>query len=202
MRRIFSEEEVAPRQRFWSRQFDPVATRSQELFDGIFGVILPILCFVVDPIVFRGGFFGGPMLDGYQALAYLVSVVEIGVFIVWRTFRKQLVAFSAPFAGVLFAGGFFASAIGLAILPVSMFALLVVIGILGFIPFFTAFVYFRSAVRAMNDQIRNSTFGFRYMTAALAGLLAIGLSVIGSVYLQPLMPQQERPSRDWMDLDD
>ena len=100
MRRIFSEEE-APKKRFgirpfWIRQFEPVPTRSQELFDGIFGVILPILCFVADPIVFRGGFFGGPMLEGYQVLAYLVSTIEIGVFIVWRTFRTQLVTFSAP----------------------------------------------------------------------------------------------------------
>lgn len=206
MRRIFSEEE-APTKRFgirpfWIRQFEPVPTRSQELFDGIFGVILPILCFVADPIVFRGGFFGGPVLEGYQVLAYLVSTIEIGVFIVWRTFRKQLVTFSAPFAGVLFAGGLFSAAIGIAILPLSMLALLVVIGILGFTPFLTAFVYFRSGVRAMKDQVNNSTFGFRYMTAALAGLLAIGLSVCGSVYLEPLLPKHERPARYWIDLDD
>src|ERR687891_644900 len=100
MRRVFSEEEVQPKPRFWRRQFVPVPTRGQELFDGIFGVILPVLCFVADPAVFKGTILGSPWLGDYQVVAYLMSAVEIAVFIVWRTFRKQLVTFSAPFAGV------------------------------------------------------------------------------------------------------
>jgi hypothetical protein len=203
MRRIFSEEEAAPKKRFWRRQFDSVPTRSQDLFDGIFGVILPVLCFVADPIVFKGGVMDAPWLEHYQVLAYLVSVVEMGVFIVWRTFRKQLTAFSAPFAGVLFAGGLISTSIGIAILPLTLFGLLVLIGILGFVPFLTAFVYFRSGVRAMKDQVRNSTFDFRFMTAGLAGILAIALSVLGSIYIQPMFPRVDPAERrSFMDLDD
>ena len=201
MRRIFSdEEEAATRKRFWSRQFDQVPTRSQDLFDGIFGVILPVLCFVADPTVFKGGVLDAPWLEHYQVLAYLVSVVEMAVFIVWRTFRKQLTTFSAPFAGVLFAGGLISTSIGIAILPLTLFGLMILIGVLGFIPFLTAFVYFRSSVRAMKDQVRNSTFGFRFLTAALAAIFAVLLPVWGSIYLQPLVPKTER--RAFMDLDD
>ncbi len=202
MRQIFSEKEVQPKPRFWRRQFGPVPTRGQELFDGIFGVIFPVLCFVADPVVFKGTILGFPWLGDYQVLAYLVGAIEMGVFIVWRTFRKQLTTFSAPFAGVLFAGALFSTAIGIAILPLSLFGLLLVIGILGFTPFLTAFVYFRSGVRAMKDQVNNSTFNFRFMTAGLAGLLVIALSVGGSICLQPFFSKPERANRSFLDMDD
>lgn len=201
MRRIFAEEEV-PRKNFWKRQFEPVQTPGQATFDGIFGVILPVLCFVADPAIFKGLELGPPFLRRYQILAYLVAVLEMGVFIVWRTFRNQLTTFSAPFAGVLFAGGLFSTAIGIVILPLSAIGLVVLIGIFGFVPFLTAFVYFRSAVRAMKDQVNNSTFEFRFLTAGLAGVLVIGLSVLGNMYLQPLFPPLQPSSRSWMDLDD
>jgi hypothetical protein len=152
--------------------------------------------------VFKGTFLGFPWLGDYQVLAYLVGAIEMAVFIVWRTFRTQLTTFSAPFAGVLFAGGLFSTLIGIAILPLSLFGLLLFIGILGFTPFLTAFVYFRSGVRAMKDQVNNSTFNFRFMTAGLAGLLVIALSVGGSICLQPFFHKPERVSRGWMDIDD
>src|SRR5829696_7204837 len=101
MRRVLGEEEEIPRKGFWRHQFGPVPTAKQDLFDGIFGVILPVVCLVADPIVFKGGFLD-PWLDNFQVLAYLTSTIEIAVFIVWRTFRKQLITVSAPFAGILF----------------------------------------------------------------------------------------------------
>ena len=201
MRRIFAEEEV-PKKSFWKRQFDSVQTPGQATFDGIFGVILPVLCFVADPTVFKGLLLGPAWLRQYQVLAYLVAVVEIGVFIVWRTFRKQLTTFSAPFAGVLFAGGLFSTAIGIVILPLTLIGLFVLVGVLGFTPFLTAFVYFRSGVRAMKDQVNNATFEFRYLTAGLAGMLVIALSIWGSTYLQPLFPPLEPSARPWLDLYD
>lgn len=203
MRRVFSEEEVIPvRPRFWRRQFAPVATRPQDMFDGIFGVILPVLCLVADPLIFKNGIFGPPEFGRYQVLAYLVSTVEIAIFIVWRTFRKQLTTFSAPFGGVLLAGGLFSTAIGILILPLTLLGLLFLIGALGFIPFLTGFVYFRNGVRAMKDQVNNSTFGFRFLTAALAGILVIGLSFWGSLYIKPIVPQREhRPFDDTWDGD-
>lgn len=196
MQRIFAEEK-APRTPFWRRQFDPVPTYGQELFDGIFGVILPVLCFAADPIVFKGDFLHGPFFGEYQVLAYLTSAIEIAVFIAWRSLREHLTTFSAPLAGVLFAGGLFSTAIGVLILPLSVLGLMFLVGVLGFVPFLTAFVYFRSAVRAMKDQVRNSTYGYRYMTAALAGMLIVAMSVGGSIFLQPLLPRTEQANRAW-----
>ena len=47
---------------FWRRQFAPSLTRPQVVFDITFGVIGPILCFGFDPLVFRGGLGGAPLL--------------------------------------------------------------------------------------------------------------------------------------------
>jgi hypothetical protein len=195
MRRIFSEPEV-PKKRFWRRQFEQVPTRGQYLFDGAFGVIAPVLCFVADPVVFKGVILGTPWLEKYQLLAYLMSAVAMAVFIVWRTCRTQVATFSAPFAGVFIAGGMLSASIGIAILPLTLFGLLFVLGIFGFVPFLTAFVYFRSGVRAIRDQVNNSTFEYRFMTAGLAGLLVIAFSVWGSIYLQPLMSRPDS-ARAW-----
>jgi len=37
---------------FWDKQFTVQATESQMIFDVIFGVALPIFCFLMDPAVF------------------------------------------------------------------------------------------------------------------------------------------------------
>jgi hypothetical protein len=89
MSSILWEPVVPNKPRFWARQFAVVRTPDQDKFDAIFGVILPVLCFMVDPIVFKGGINGGPELEDYQLIAYLISTVEMGMFLVWRTFPNR-----------------------------------------------------------------------------------------------------------------
>src|SRR6059036_1217018 len=48
------------RPRFWKRQFLGPATTPQIIFDVVFGIVGPVLCFVFDPVVFRGDFLGEP----------------------------------------------------------------------------------------------------------------------------------------------
>lgn len=54
------------RPRFWRKQFAPQVTRPQINFDIVFGIAGPILCFAFDPVVFRGGIGGGPLLADYK----------------------------------------------------------------------------------------------------------------------------------------
>jgi len=54
--------------------------------------------------------------------------------------------------GVLISGAVFSVAIGVAILPLSIIGLILVIGIFGFIPFITAFVYLRVGWRALKSE--------------------------------------------------
>jgi hypothetical protein len=170
---------------FWRTQFGPYETGGQTGFDYAFGVVLPIACFVADPIVFKtGGFWGDtPVLGNYRLIAYFVSAVEIAVLLFWLLLRRHLTPFSAPIAGVLLAGGIFSTVIGLVILPFSIIGLTFGIGLAGFTPFLTGLVYLRNGARAMRAQLKNSLFGYRFLIAVLAAVLVIGTPVLVSMQL-------------------
>ncbi len=197
MRRILDNAEVTKKEGFWKRQFAADPTAAQDRFDLWFGVALPVACFVLDPAIFKGGILGRGLLEAYRLFAYMVSALEIGMFLCWFTFRRDLAEFAAPFAGVLVAGAIFSMVIGVVLLPLSVFATLFVIGIAGFTPFFTAFVYLRNGVRAMKAQLNNSTFGLRYLIALLAAFLVLVFPLFWSAYLQGEIPGTHQEQRAW-----
>lgn len=135
---------------FWRRQFDDAPTLPQRRFDVLFGVVMPVLCFVFDPIVFKGEFAGdGGLFQRHQVYAYTISALEMValctlLFSAGRAQRRP-----AALAGMLLAGAAFSLAVGMAILPFSVLGILFfLVGLLGFVPFLTAFVYLRNGWRA------------------------------------------------------
>jgi hypothetical protein len=185
MNPILSQTFSAKRPRFWVRQFAPIPTRTQDGFDITFAVVLPVLCLVIDPLVFKGNSFGAPLLEDYQLLAYLVCTIEMGLFLTWRTFRRQLVEFAPVFAGVFFAGAMFSVLVGVVVLPYSVIGLMfLLIGALGFTPFLTALVFFRNGFRALRANVNNSTILFRLSVATLSGVLVLGLPFLASIQLE------------------
>jgi len=141
---------------FLRRQFSPPTSYAQKVFDVLFGVVAPILCFVFDPIVFRSAYFGPALFPDYQAFAYLVSGIEIFVLIIWLLLSGHLPAPRLA-GGVLMAGALFSGVIGMALLPFSLLGLSMGIGIFGFIPFLTALVYLRNAKSAFQLATKSST---------------------------------------------
>jgi hypothetical protein len=136
---------------FWKKQFSEEITPLQNWFDVAFGVIAPILCLVFDPVVFRDGFLGG---KGYLSHIRLFAYISIGFGIItlsiWLLSRNRKANILVGFiSGILLVGSLLAMALGVFLLPVSLFGLLVAIGILGFIPFLTAFVFLRNGIRAV-----------------------------------------------------
>ena len=84
--------------------------------------------------------------------------------------------------GVLISGAVFSVAIGVAILPLSIIGLLLIIGIFGFIPFITAFVYLRVGWRALKNG--ESTTPVSWATALVIGaILSLGIPALLSVYV-------------------
>jgi len=163
----------APRPRraggFWRRQFDGVPTRAQRWFDVTFGVVMPLLCFYFDPVVFRGGFFNGQGLyPGVRFYAYTISALEMVALCVWLCGAGRAKRGPAVLTGVLLAGSMFSFILGVAILPLSLIGLVVLIGVFGFVPFLTALVYVRNAVRAASTAGRGG--------AGLEGLAAAALA--------------------------
>jgi len=184
MSRILSEEvDNNDRPRFLVRQFALQRTEAQDVFDVCFGIFFPILVLVADPAVFKGGIFGEPILARYQFFAYLVTAIEIAIFLVWLILHRHLRPFTAPIAGILLAGALFSFVVGILIFPFSVLGLIVLIGAAGFTPLLTGFVYLRTGVRALKVQERNVAFEGRFLIAAMAALLAIALPALVSIQI-------------------
>ena len=187
MRTLFVDESIShepefDRPGFFARQFGPERTEPQLIFDLLIGVIGPVVCFFADPIVFKGGMIGlgSPLYGRFQLLAYGVALIEIPILVCWLGLGRHLLSFSAPIGGVLIAGAVFSFVIGVFIFPFSVMGLFVIVGVLGFTPFLTAFVFLRNGVRALGGQVHNAAHSSRYLTATFAGLLAFGLPVLAN----------------------
>ena len=183
MQSVLSRDPFAPRQAnssgFWARQFADVSTEKQDRFDIVLGIVLPVICLVVDPIVFQGGFFGEqPILGRFQLFAYLFCGLQIGIFLCWRTLARHLAPAAGLIGGILLAGALFSFIVGVLILPFTLLGLIILIGIVGFTPFLTAFVYLRTGIRALRSQQRNVLFESRFLLAVLTALLSVALPVL------------------------
>lgn len=142
---------VRPRrtQGFWRRQFDDAPTTAQRRFDVTFGIVMPILCLACDPIVFSSGFdYESALYPQWRLYAYTVSALEIVALCAWLCGAGRASRRPAALSGMMLAGALFSFAVGFSILPYSVFGLLIIIGIFGFVPFLTAFVYLRNGWRA------------------------------------------------------
>jgi len=161
---------------FWSRQFAVDRTKAQNTFDTLFGVILPVLVLIVDPVVFQGGLIGErPLLGKYQIFAYLISGIEMAILLVWLTLNRYVKGLSSVIGGALIGGAIFSVIVGIVILPYSLIGLILLVGAAGFIPFLTGFVYLRSGIRALRSQEKNATFQYRFLLATVATVIAVAV---------------------------
>ena len=165
--------------RFWRRQAgfeqgERPRGSGPVVWDLMFGVALPVVCFVFDPIVFRG--YG--RLERLQFFAYVFSGLEMAVLLFWLACGRRAGEWGGVVGGVLLAGAFFSFVVGLAIFPLSLIGLIFVIGALGFTPFFTAGVYLRNglyAVRSCGRRRASTAAGllcgmlFAFTTPSVAG---------------------------------
>lgn len=132
-------------ERFWKRQVQQRATASQKRFDWFFGVLLPVICFTFDPIVFTSE----TALGKYKAFAYTLSFVSVMAMAAWLIWGAKLKWLNAFLAGLFVVGGFISLGIGIIIFPISLIGLFFYfIGALGFTPLFTAVVFLRNSIRS------------------------------------------------------
>ncbi|HEV7396173.1 MAG TPA: hypothetical protein VGN86_06650 [Pyrinomonadaceae bacterium] len=164
---------------FWKRQFASTPTPKQTVFDVTFGILAPVLCFVLDPIAFQGSnsVLGAPLFEKYQTFAYLFSGIQIIVLIIWLWWGVERArGINSFLGGIMFAGGLFCSLLGLMLAPFSLMGLVVVIGVLGFTPFVTGFVYFRNAYRALEREAARAVPGRAVSSLLLGCVLSFTLS--------------------------
>jgi hypothetical protein len=157
-------------QGFWSRQFHQEQTWYQFAFDILAGVVAPPLCLIFDPIV-----FSDTDLNRYQAAGYSAIGLEVLALWIWL-FLGEFAGRSIAFlGGMLLFGAFLAGTIGILLLPLSLIGLLVLIGVLGFLPFCTAFAFLRNGFMALRQA--NARMG----KTMLSGLLATGVIFAASI---------------------
>lgn len=114
-------------------------------YDVLIGLILPAACLFVDPIVFERHM---GILRGYGLIGYSLILMQTAAFTLWLLTGPRHKRYNAAVAGLLAGGTVTAGIIGILLLPLSVFALVFGVGILGLTPILTAFVYGRHARRA------------------------------------------------------
>ena len=151
-----SSELTTNKEGFWRRQFSLSRTTPQLIFDVTFGVLMPIICFYLDPSVIGGRtsrIIRMPLTNysflGWDVLVYTLSILAILSLSLWLTIGHRAKSSGGVFGGILLTGAAASFVIGLVILPLTLIGLLFIIGILGFVPFITAFVYLRNGVKAI-----------------------------------------------------
>ena len=157
---------------FWRRQFQPEPTGMQRGFDWAFGVVLPIICFVADPIAFKGNIMGHGILREYAPFAYTLAFLSIVSMAAWLALGKHLRFSNAIFGGLFAVGGLISFIVGITLLPFSLIGLLFIVGILGFTPLFTSVIYLRNSYRAFLNAEETIPQSLVYHTFFLVGLLS------------------------------
>lgn len=186
---------------FLQRQFQPQPTLRQTIFDVLFGIALPILCFIFDPIVFRGNFMAGMALFGkLQFPAYAMAFIEISALTLWLCAGKRLGHYAVAIGGFLYAGALISLVIGVVLFPLSLLGLLFGIGLLGFTPFLTSIVFWRNGRRAISLH-PGGVNGRRSLVALALGLMFVAgvplaihlkISSVAQESLQKILEGDER----------
>jgi hypothetical protein len=147
----------------------------------LFGIVAPVLCVVFDPIVFRSdGVVGPGFLKHFRLFAYAEIVLSAGVLAYYL-----LTSQSSPLvAGALFGGFVFAFIVGISILPLTILGLFMLIGVFGFVPFITGFVFLRNGQRCWRGSSGRVSAKAARLLAVLGVTLVLGIpaSLQGSAF--------------------
>ncbi|NQU26429.1 MAG: hypothetical protein HQ567_34520 [Candidatus Nealsonbacteria bacterium] len=150
------------------------------------GVVLPCLCLWYDPFVFRGN--TGGVVPAALAAVPLAIVLQIVVLAFWLVAGPWLGRFAATVAGVLWCGVIMAGLLGIVLLPMSLLGTLLAagVGLLGFVPFLTAVVFARNAVRATR-QARRTLPQRLGVWVVIGALLAVAAAMLISRTIGPAL---------------
>ena len=165
---------------FWVRQFAMPATRRQRVFDVIFGMVMPIVCMIFDPIVFKGSevLSGVGMLSEWQWFAYAGLAVELIALGLWLKYGERLRRWRDVLGGMMLGGAIIAALIGVTIFPLSLIGVVfMLVGTLGFTPFFTSLVLARNATRAFARREGGSPVSARRLRVGVGILILLAAAI-------------------------
>ncbi len=155
----------------------------QSAFDFIFGVLAPLICLIVDPVVFKGSYsFDTSFIatGGLLAFAKVFYYVAIGLVVilltVWLFFRSRLIPYAAYIVGIFTIAMIVSALLGVVLLPFSVIGIgLSGVGLLGFTPIFTAIVYYRQRKQALTYV---STLPHRRLSMVIGAVAIIVIPLV------------------------
>jgi hypothetical protein len=138
---------------FWRRQFFTEISPHQNAFDWTFGILVPVTCILIDPIVFRS-FLGEAMLGDIKPFIFILSFANIVGLIGWLLQRSLFNGISAALAGLFFVSGLVACFTAICVVVFCADdPIMLLLGGFGYLPLWlAAFVYFRNALRAIKQS--------------------------------------------------
>jgi hypothetical protein len=173
------KDEKPIRNDFWKRQFLPPSTNEKLIFDVAFGILMPIICFYFDPGFIRNSstLSFSLELQSHSIFIYCLCFLAMIVLIFWLIFGKSVRLLNGIIGGILLGGGITSLIIGIYMLPFSLLGMLFLIGFIGFVPFLTAFVYFRNALLAINSMGLSLNRALLVASVLFGAFLIISISV-------------------------
>ena len=165
---------------FWVRQFAMPATRRQRVFDVIFGLAMPVVCMIFDPIVFKGSdvLSGEGMLSELQWFPYSGLAIELIALGLWLHYGERLGRWRDVLGGIMLGGAIIAALIAVTIFPLSLIGIVfMLVGTLGFTPFLTSLVLARNATRALAQREDASPVSARRLRVGLGVLILLTAAV-------------------------
>jgi len=187
MNSILVADKTEEKAGFWLRQLTGSTTPRKRIIDLLFGILLPLLCFYFDPGIIRGAI--SEPLAHKEVLIYSLSAISILGLLLWLILGDRGNKGTAVLGGIMLAGAICSFSIGVLILPIAIIGLLLIIGALGFIPFFTGWVYLRNALDAISAGKASNTIYSRIGVAVLATFLAIGIPAAAQWKINSMIDQ-------------
>lgn len=178
--------------------------RQRIYFDFVWGIVMPVVCLVFDPFVFKHGDFDGDPLywvpaaqPGTSGNISRIQVNAIAYF-AWPMLAGQIVTLSLVLgagkllrpvaslvAGILAVGMMISFCLAaLLSIPAALGTLLFGIGLLGFTPLFTCCTYYRRMRLMWLIGGEGRTYEWKLTIAALGVLLCLAMAVVTGTIIQ------------------
>lgn len=162
----------------WSKwRWGSSAERLQDRFDIATVVVIPVLCFVLDPGILRDGAWGPALLSPLQSAVYVCAIVSIGSFGLSHLLSTASNVTRALVGMGQLCGSAAACLVTLRILPQVLVLAFTAVALVGLLPVATAFSLFRRGIR----DVRRATGRGRVVGAMLGAVLgAVTPIVVGA----------------------
>jgi len=169
--------------------------RQATMFDWIWGLLMPFVCLICDPFVFRDTDFqfgvGNVMFHDIESglrretiAAYCFILWQMLFLFIWLVGRERCTRFAGWFLGNFAAAIIFTALLGMLLIVPAVIGSAIGVGLMGFTPLFTSYVF----ARRVRETIESVDEAYSFTLLATLGFLAaIVVPLRIAALLQPLL---------------